>query len=191
MAHLIKRSGHFTLKDQIKNSLSMLKGAYAFLIMTETEMIVALDPNGLRPLSIGMMGDAYVVASETCAFDVVGATYLREVEPGEMLIINDEGMKSERFSMNINRSICSMEYIYFSRPDSNIDGINVHSARKNLGKMLAQESAVEADVVTGVPDSSISAAIGYAEATGIPYEARFNQKPLCWQNVYSAVPGSA
>lgn len=148
----------------------MLKGAYAFLIMTETEMIVALDPNGLRPLSIGMMGDAYVVASETCAFDVVGATYLREVEPGEMLIINDEGMKSERFSMNINRSICSMEYIYFSRPDSNIDGINVHSARKNLGKMLAQESAVEADVVTGVPDSSISAAIGYAEATGIPYE---------------------
>lgn len=87
-----------------------------------------------------------------------------------MLIINDEGMKSERFSMNINRSICSMEYIYFSRPDSNIDGINVHSARKNLGKMLAQESAVEADVVTGVPDSSISAAIGYAEATGIPYE---------------------
>ncbi len=84
----------------------MLKGAYAFLIMTETEMIVALDPNGLRPLSIGMLGDAYVVASETCAFDVVGATYLREVEPGEMLIINDEGMKSERFSMNINRSIC-------------------------------------------------------------------------------------
>jgi amidophosphoribosyltransferase len=117
-----------------------------------------------------MLGDAYVVASETCAFDVVGATYLRDVEPGEMLIINDEGMKSERFSININRSICSMEYIYFSRPDSNINGINVHSARKNLGKKLAEESGIEADVVTGVPDSSISAAIGYAEATGIPYE---------------------
>ncbi|MFN2747949.1 MULTISPECIES: amidophosphoribosyltransferase [Bacillus] len=170
LAHLIKRSGHFELKDQIKNALSMLKGAYAFLIMTESEMIVALDPNGLRPLSIAMLGDAYVVASETCAFDVVGATYLRDVEPGEMLIINDEGMKSERFSININRSICSMEYIYFSRPDSNINGINVHSARKNLGKKLAEESGVEADVVTGVPDSSISAAIGYAEATGIPYE---------------------
>ncbi|MCY9282181.1 amidophosphoribosyltransferase [Bacillus haynesii] len=170
LAHLIKRSGHFELKDQIKNALSMLKGAYAFLIMTEKEMIVALDPNGLRPLSVAMLGDAYVVASETCAFDVVGATSLRDVEPGEMLIINDEGMKSERFSININRSICSMEYIYFSRPDSNIDGINVHSARKNLGKKLAEESGIEADVVTGVPDSSISAAIGYAEATGIPYE---------------------
>ncbi|MEC1357853.1 amidophosphoribosyltransferase [Bacillus haynesii] len=170
LAHLIKRSGHFELKDQIKNALSMLKGAYAFLIMTEKEMIVALDPNGLRPLSVAMLGNAYVVASETCAFDVVGATYLRDVEPGEMLIINDEGMKSERFSININRSICSMEYIYFSRPDSNINGINVHSARKNLGKKLAEESGIEADVVTGVPDSSISAAIGYAEATGIPYE---------------------
>ena len=170
LAHLIKRSGHFELKDQIKNALSMLKGAYAFLIMTEKEMIVALDPNGLRPLSVAMLGDAYVVASETCAFDVMGATYLRDVEPGEMLIISDEGMKSERFSININRSICSMEYIYFSRPDSNINGINVHSARKNLGKKLAEESGVEADVVTGVPDSSISAAIGYAEATGIPYE---------------------
>lgn len=170
LAHLIKRSGHFELKDQIKNALSMLKGAYAFLIMTEKEMIVAHDPNGLRPLSVAMLGDAYVVASETCAFDVVGATYLRDVEPGEMLIINDEGMKSERFSININRSICSMEYIYFSRPDSNINGINVHSARKNLGKKLAEESGIEADVVTGVPDSSISAAIGYAEATGIPYE---------------------
>ncbi|OLP64712.1 Amidophosphoribosyltransferase precursor [Bacillus pumilus] len=170
LAHLIKRSGYTDLKDQIKNALSMLKGAYAFLIMTETEMIVALDPNGLRPLSLGMLGDAYVIASETCAFDVVGATYLRDVEPGEMLIINDDGLKSERFSMSVNRSMCSMEYIYFSRPDSNINGINVHSARKNLGKKLAEEAHIEADVVTGVPDSSISAAIGYAEETGIPYE---------------------
>jgi amidophosphoribosyltransferase len=148
----------------------VIKGAYAFLIMTETEMMVALDPNGLRPLSIGVMGDAYVVASETCAFDVVGAKYERDVQPGELLIINDEGIRSERFSMNINRSICSMEYIYFSRPDSNIDGINVHTARKNLGKRLAVESEIDADVVTGVPDSSISAAIGFAELTGIPYE---------------------
>ncbi|MDM5297102.1 amidophosphoribosyltransferase [Bacillus pumilus] len=170
LAHLIKRSGYTDLKDQIKNALSMLKGAYAFLIMTETEMIVALDPNGLRPLSLGMLGDAYVIASETCAFDVVGATYLRDVEPGEMLIINDDGLKSERFTMSVNRSMCSMEYIYFSRPDSNINGINVHSARKNLGKKLAEEAHIEADVVTGVPDSSISAAIGYAEETGIPYE---------------------
>jgi amidophosphoribosyltransferase len=170
LAHLIRRSGYKDMKEAVKSALSVIKGAYAFLIMTETEMMVALDPNGLRPLSIGVMGDAYVVASETCAFDVVGAKYERDVQPGELLIINDEGIRSERFSMNINRSICSMEYIYFSRPDSNIDGINVHTARKNLGKRLAVESEIDADVVTGVPDSSISAAIGFAELTGIPYE---------------------
>ncbi|MBD1382366.1 amidophosphoribosyltransferase [Metabacillus arenae] len=170
LAHLIKRSGHYFLKDQVKNALTMLKGAYAFLIMTETELMVALDPNGLRPLSIGRLGDAYVVASETCAFDVVGAKHERDVQPGELIIIDDNGLRSERFSVNSNRAMCSMEYIYFSRPDSNIDGINVHTARKNLGKQLAMESPVEADVITGVPDSSISAAIGYAEASGIPYE---------------------
>ncbi|WP_044894271.1 amidophosphoribosyltransferase [Bacillus alveayuensis] len=170
LAHLIKRSGFFSLKDKVKNALQMIKGAYAFLIMTETELMVALDPHGLRPLSIARLGDAYVVASETCAFDVIGAEYERDVEPGELLIISDEGLISERFSKNINRAICTMEYIYFSRPDSNIEGINVHTARKNLGKRLALESPVEADVVTGVPDSSISAAIGYAEASGIPYE---------------------
>ncbi|WP_070120960.1 amidophosphoribosyltransferase [Bacillus marinisedimentorum] len=169
LAHLIKRSGFITLKDQVINALQMLKGAYAFLIMTENELMVALDPHGLRPLSIGTIGDAVVVASETCAFDVVGAEYIRDVEPGELLIINDDGMTSERFS-TANRAICSMEYIYFSRPDSNISGINVHSARKNLGKELAKEAPIEADVVTGVPDSSISAAIGYAEEAGIPYE---------------------
>jgi amidophosphoribosyltransferase len=170
LAHLIKRSGYQLLKDQVKNSLTMLKGAYAFLILTETELLVALDPNGLRPLSIGRLGDAYIVVSETCALDVVGATYVRDVEPGELLIINDEGLTSERFTLNVNRAICSMEYIYFSRPDSNIDGINIHSARKKLGRQMAIEAPVEADVVTGVPDSSISAAIGFAEQSGIPYE---------------------
>ena len=170
LAHLIKRSGYPLLKDRVKNALSMIKGAFAFVIMTETEMMVALDPNGLRPLSLGLLGDGYVVASETCALDIVGATYLRDVEPGELLIINDEGLQSERYTMHIQRAMCSMEYIYFSRPDSNINGINVHTARKSLGKQLALESFVEADVVTGVPDSSISAAIGFAEAADIPYE---------------------
>jgi amidophosphoribosyltransferase len=170
LAHLIKRSGYSDLKDKVKNALTMLKGAYAFLIMTEKEMLVALDPNGLRPLSIGKIGDAYVVASETCAFDIVGAEFVRDVVPGELLIINDEGLHSEFFSMSTTRSICTMEYVYFSRPDSNIHGINVHTARKSLGKQLAKEVTIEADVVTGVPDSSISVAIGYAEATGIPYE---------------------
>ncbi|WLR42245.1 amidophosphoribosyltransferase [Bacillus carboniphilus] len=169
LAHLIKRSGYLSLKERVKNALSMLKGAYAFVMMTETEMMVALDPNGLRPISLGMLGDSYVVASETCAFDLIGAEYLRDVEPGELLVISDKGLEVERFA-NCNRALCSMEYIYFSRPDSNINGINVHTARKNLGKKLALESPIEADVVTGVPDSSISAAIGYAEESGIPYE---------------------
>ncbi|MBM7587564.1 amidophosphoribosyltransferase [Bacillus pakistanensis] len=170
LAHLIKRSGYTSFKDRVKNALTMLKGAYAFLIMTETEMMIALDPNGLRPLSIGKLGDAYCVASETCAFDIIGAEFVRDVEPGELIMISDEGLKSERFTVSSGCSMCTMEYVYFSRPDSNIQGINVHSARKRMGVQLAKEAPIEADVVTGVPDSSISSAIGYAEASGIPYE---------------------
>ncbi|MFE8697068.1 amidophosphoribosyltransferase [Cytobacillus sp. FJAT-53684] len=170
LAHLIKRGGFSSFKDRVKNALSMVKGAYAFLIMTETELMVALDPNGMRPLSLGKIGDAYVVASETCAFDIVGAEFVRDVLPGELLIIDDNGFRSEMFAFASNIAMCTMEYVYFSRPDSNINGINVHTARKNLGKQLAIEVPVEADVVTGVPDSSISVAIGYAEASGIPYE---------------------
>ncbi|GAY75713.1 amidophosphoribosyltransferase [Sporolactobacillus inulinus] len=139
-------------------------------MLTEHQMIAALDPHGLRPLSLGKLGDAWVVASETCAFDLIGAKYVRDVKPGEIIVIDNEGLHSDFYTTRTEPAICSMEYIYFSRPDSNIQGINVHAARKNLGRMLAQEAPVEADVVTGVPDSSISAAIGYAEATGIPYE---------------------
>ncbi|MFB5661211.1 amidophosphoribosyltransferase [Alteribacillus sp. HJP-4] len=170
LAHLIKRSAYPRLEDKLANSLQMLKGAYAFGIMTEEKLMVAMDPNGLRPLSIGRLGDAYVVASETCAFDVVGATFERELQPGEMVTFDEDGMHTELFSGSANRTICSMEYVYFARPDSNIDEINVHTARKRLGKQMANEAPVEADVVTGVPDSSISAAIGYAEQAGIPYE---------------------
>ena len=111
-------------------------------------------------LSIGKMGDAYVVASETCAFDIVGAEFVRDVVPGELIIIDDDGLRSEVFARASNQAMCMMEYVYFARPDSNINGINVHSARKRLGKKLAEEVNIEADVVTGVPDSSISAAIG-------------------------------
>ena len=170
LAHLIRRGGTSPFKDRVKNALSMVKGAYAFLIMTETQLVVALDPNGMRPLSIGKLGDAYVVASETCAFDIVGAEFVRDVLPGELIIIDDNGLRSEIFAHASHQAMCMMEYVYFARPDSNINGINVHSARKRLGKQLAEEVNIEADVVTGVPDSSISAAIGYAEASGIPYE---------------------
>ncbi|WP_396234533.1 amidophosphoribosyltransferase [Caldifermentibacillus hisashii] len=170
LAHLIKRSKRTQFIDQIKAALNMLQGAYAYLLMTETEIIVALDPYGLRPLSIGRLVDSYVVASETCAFDIVGADYIRDVQPGEMLIINHDGIRSEIFTTQTQMSLCTMEYVYFSRPDSDLQGMNVHTARKNLGKQLALEAPIDADVVTGVPDSSISAAIGYAEESGIPYE---------------------
>ncbi|MBC1292576.1 amidophosphoribosyltransferase [Listeria booriae] len=170
LAHLLKRSRTGSLLEDLKVALNQVKGGFAYMLLTENELIAALDPNGFRPLSIGKIGDAYVVASETCAFDTVGAEFVRDVEPGELIIINDEGLHIEKFTEDVKHSICSMEYVYFARPDSNIAGINVHSARKRMGKRLAQEAFIEADVVTGVPDSSISAAIGYAEETGIPYE---------------------
>ncbi|GGC98333.1 amidophosphoribosyltransferase [Thalassobacillus devorans] len=170
IAHLIKRSGHLNMEEALVQALTMIKGAYAFAVMTEKQLFVAQDPRGLRPLSIGRIGSAYVVASETCAFDVVGAEHERDVEPGELLIIDENGIESKRFSAPIQRTLCSMEHVYFSRPDSNLDGINVHASRKRMGKVLADEAPVEADVVTGVPDSSISAAIGYAEASRTPYE---------------------
>jgi len=171
VAHLIKRSRGNTLKQRIADSLARLVGAFAFLILTEDALYVGVDVHGLGPLSLGRTEDgAYVFASETCAFDVVGATYVRDVEPGELLMITEDNIESERYSEASVRAMCSMEYIYFSRPDSMIDGINVHAARKAMGKKMFDEPPVEADVVTGVPDSSISAAIGYAEASGIPYE---------------------
>lgn len=170
IAHLIARSTYDRVEDALKEALTMIKGAYALLVMTDDTLVVAQDPNGLRPLSMGRMGESYVFSSETCAFDAIGAEFERDVAPGEMIVIDRDGFRSQRFANAGRRSTCSFEFIYFARPDSDIDSINVHQARKRLGKRLAEEYPVEADVVTGVPDSSISAAIGYAEATGIPYE---------------------
>lgn len=171
LAHLMKRNGQNTTEEEIISALEKLVGAYAFIILTEDKMYVALDPRGFRPLSIGKLGDSYVVASETCAFSIVGATFEREVMPGELLTISDEGLKSTRFQLREPRKLCAMEYVYFSRPDSDLNHVNVHTSRKRMGKELAKEFPVmEADVVTGIPDSSISAAIGYAEELGLPYE---------------------
>ena len=170
LAHLIKRQYNDKFVENVKAALCHLKGAFAFLILTPTEMIAALDPNGLRPLCIGRLGDAYVVASESCALDTVGASFLQDVNPGEIVVINDSGMTVESYTDKTSYAICSMEFIYFARPDSDIYGVNVHTARKTMGKKLAQEAPVEADVVTAVPDSGISAAIGYAEALQMPYE---------------------
>ncbi len=170
VAHLIARSQHDDIVGAVKEALQQIVGAYAFLIMTPDKLIAARDPHGLRPFVIGKLGDAYLFASETCAFDTVGGTYWRDVEPGEMIILDADGYAEERFAPLQRRAICAMEYIYFARPDSDMDSINLHTARKRMGKQLALEAFVDADVVTGVPDSSISAAIGFAEQTGIPYE---------------------
>ena len=170
IAHLIARAKSKDLPGAVREALQQIKGAYALLVMNERQLIIALDPNGLRPLSLGRLGDAVCVASETCAFDMIGASYWREVQPGELIVIDEHGITSSLFAEKTERAICTFEYIYFARPDSDIDGINVHMARKRLGKQLALEAPAAADVVTGVPDSSISAAIGFAEASGIPYE---------------------
>lgn len=171
LGHLIKRQeGHMI--DPICASLDKLDGAFAFLVMLEGRIYAARDKYGLRPLSIGILSNgAYVFASETCALDVIGAKFVRDVEPGEIVRVKDGKLLSKTYTKDsLQDKICAMEYIYFSRPDSNLDGINVHTTRKLAGKQLYYENPIEADVVIGVPDSSISAAIGYAEASGIPYE---------------------
>ena len=170
--HLIKKSSHSPFRAKVKNALSLLKGAFSLMILTKDMMVVARDRNGLRPLALGKLGDAWVVASETCAFDLIGAEYVRDVEPGEILFITNNGIEEDTFAEQDKRAMCAMEYVYFARPDSNIDGVNVHMARKRMGKELARECAglLDADVITGVPDSSLSSAIGFAEESGIPYE---------------------
>ena len=171
LMHLIRRSEEPLFMDRVKEALNQVKGGFAYLLLTENALIAALDPNGFRPLSIGkMVNGAYVVASETCALEVIGAEFIRDVRPGEVVIIDDAGIQIEQYTQEVQPAICSMEFIYFARPDSNIAGVNVHRARKNMGRRLAQEAPIEADMVIGVPNSSLSAASGYAEASGIPYE---------------------
>ncbi|MBF0818882.1 amidophosphoribosyltransferase [Streptococcus acidominimus] len=171
LMHLIRRSKKEFLLDKIKEALNQVKGGFAYLIMAEDKLIAALDPNGFRPLSIGRMKNgAWVVSSETCAFEVVGAEWVEDVKPGELVIIDDQGIQHDSYTDDTQLAICSMEYVYFARPDSVINGINVHAARKKMGRRLAQEAKIEADIVVGVPNSSLSAASGYAEESGLPYE---------------------
>jgi len=171
LAHLIARSEHDDIELAAKDALSQLVGAFAFLILTKDKLIAASDPNGFRPFAVGRLGGAYLFASETCAFDAVGGTFERDVKPGELLVLErGKEMRVDSFTEPDRKAMCAMEYVYFARPDSDVDSVNIHAARKRMGKKLAMEAFVDADVVTGVPDSSISAAIGYAEQTGIPYE---------------------
>ena len=173
LAHLIRKDNkerHHPRILAIKEALNMIEGAFAFLIMTKNRLYVCRDKHGLRPLSLGRLGEGYVVSSETCALDAVGATFIRDIEPGEIVTIDHHGLRSNFYSDFRHHFMCAMEYIYFSRPDSDIEGTNVHSFRKLTGRLLYEESPVEADIVVGVPDSSLSAAMGYAEASGLPYE---------------------
>ena len=173
LAHLIRKDNKERHRPRIlaiKEALNMIEGAFAFLIMTKNRLYVCRDKHGLRPLSLGRLGEGYVVSSETCALDAVGATFVRDIEPGEIVTIDHHGLRSNFYSDFRHHFMCAMEYIYFSRPDSDIEGTNVHSFRKLTGRLLYEESPVEADIVVGVPDSSLSAAMGYAEASGLPYE---------------------
>ncbi|MFI3281104.1 MAG: amidophosphoribosyltransferase [Rikenellaceae bacterium] len=171
LAHLIKKDkGTVDRISAIVEALNMIEGAFSFLIMTENRIYACRDKYGLRPLSIGRLGDGYVVSSETCGLDVVGAEYIRDVEPGEVVSIDHHGLRSTLYSQYRHYNMCAMEYIYFARPDSNIEGCNVHTFRKESGKLLWDQAPCECDIVVGVPDSSLSAAMGYAEVSGKPYE---------------------
>ena len=171
LAHLIRRSHNPSFMGKVKEALNTVKGGFAYLLMIEDKLIAALDPNGFRPLSIGKMANgAIVVSSETCAFEVVGAEWIRDVNPGEVVIIDDNGITYDNYTTDTQLAVCSMEYIYFARPDSNIRGVNVHTARKRMGAQLAREFKHEADIVVGVPNSSLSAAMGFAEESGLPNE---------------------
>ena len=171
LAHLIRCSHNPSFMGKVKEALNTVKGGFAYLLMMEDKLIAALDPNGFRPLSIGKMANgAIVVSSETCAFEVVGAEWIRDVNPGGVVIIDNSGIQYDTYTTDTQLAICSMEYIYFARPDSNIYGVNVHTARKRMGAQLAREFKHEADIVVGVPNSSLSAAMGFAEESGLPNE---------------------
>ncbi|MCI2108922.1 MAG: amidophosphoribosyltransferase [Bacteroidales bacterium] len=173
LAHLIRKDPTEREKPRIipiLQALNMIEGAFAFVIMTKNRIYAMRDKYGLRPLSIGRLGDGYVVASETCAFSVTGAEFIRDIEPGEVVTIDNHGIRSQFYSEYQRHAMCAMEYIYFARPDSDIEGCNVHSFRKESGKILWREQPADADIVVGVPDSSLSAASGYAEASGLPNE---------------------
>ena len=168
--HLIAQSRMATLHERIIDALSHVQGAYSLLIITEGELIAVRDPNGFRPLSLAALDDGYVVASETCAFDLIEATYIRDIAPGEMVVINSTGIHSSFPFRPAEPSHCIFEFIYFARPDSMVFGQNVYTIRKNFGRQLARETGIEADVVIPVPDSGVPAALGYAEEAGIPFD---------------------
>lgn len=168
--NLIARYGQNPIEEALMKCMIDIKGAYALVVMSDKQLIGVRDPYGIRPLCIGKLGDGYVLASESCALDTVGATFLRDVEPGEIVMIDANGLQAFRTMPPSRKAVCIFEYIYLARPDSIIDGETVNIVRRQMGKQLAQEIRPDADLVVPIPDSGTTAATGFAEATGLPFE---------------------
>ncbi|MBX6353716.1 MAG: amidophosphoribosyltransferase [Thermoflavifilum sp.] len=167
--HLLARAGEMPFADAVVQAVRQVRGGFALVLLREDRLVALRDPHGLRPLALGQLGDAWCVASESCAFEAIGARFVRDLAPGELVEITRDGLTSRRWAEPQPR-LCVFEHIYFARPDSDIDGWNVHAVRKRMGRLLAKYHPAPGDIVIGVPDSSISAASGYAEQSGIPYE---------------------
>ncbi|MFN0165873.1 MAG: amidophosphoribosyltransferase [Bryobacteraceae bacterium] len=172
--HMVARSRERTLAGALREALIQLEGAYSLVFLAKDRIIVARDPNGFRPLAMGQMElsggrHCYIFASETCAFDLIGAVYLNDVEPGEMVTVGPEGITRQQFAPARDRAHCVFEHVYFARPDSLVFGRPVQESREMLGRLLAREAPADADLVVPVPDSGVSAAIGYAAESGLPY----------------------
>ncbi len=170
IVHLVATSSYGPIVDRLIDALKQVEGAYSLVALTRKKLIGARDPLGVRPLVIGKVEDAYVLASETCALDIIGAEFVRDVKPGELVVISDEGIESYQPFPPARQRFCIFEYVYFARPDSMIDGLGVYEVRKSIGAELAREAPVEADMVVPVPDSGVPASIGYAEAAKTPFE---------------------
>ena len=173
IATLIARGAKRGIERAVVDAIQAVRGSFAMVIATKDKLIGARDPHGIRPLCIGKVDDAYVMSSESCALDAVGAEFVRDVEPGEVVVLDEDGIKSIKYSENTLCHTCAFEYIYFARPDSVIDGLDVQVTRVKAGEELYKEHPIEADIVSAVPDSGIPAAIGYARASGIPYDTAF------------------
>jgi amidophosphoribosyltransferase len=170
VVHLIATSARRSVLDRMVDALRQIEGAYSFVALSNDGLIGVRDPLGVRPLILGQLGDAWILASETCALDIIGAQFVRDIAPGELVVINASGVTSHRPFPPAKRRLCIFEYIYFARPDSIVEGTSVYEARKRIGAELARESHIDADAVIPVPDSGVPAAIGYANEAHIPFE---------------------
>lgn len=173
IATLIARGAKKGIERAVVDAIQAIRGSFAMVITTKDKLIGARDPHGIRPLCIGKVDDSYILSSESCALDAVGAELVRDVEPGEVVVIDENGVRSLKYSENTLCQTCAFEYIYFARPDSIIDGLDVQVTRVKAGEQLFKEHPIEADIIAAVPDSGIPAAIGYARASGIPYDTAF------------------